>query len=189
MENRNLFIVLEGIDGSGKTTVCRILSKRINAKFYKTPPFPFSNSRQLIDKTVDIKSRFFFYLSSVIHASSEIGRLLRDNHIVCDRYILSTLCYHRASEPFFKSFDEHQLDILEPDFTFFLNADYDIRMKRIAIRENADNSYVLDSDLHDRKYQEKVKNEFSKYKHLLWINTNDISPEDIANIICRKLVQ
>lgn len=189
MINGNKFIALEGIDGSGKTTVCQILSKKINAENYKTPSWPFSDLRDVIDKTVDIKSRFFFYLSSVIHASSEIARLLIHKHVVCDRYILSTLCYHRASESFFKSFDENQLDILQPDFTFFLNADYDVRMKRIAIRESADNSDILNSDLHDKKYQDKVELEFSKYHNLLWINANDISPDDIADIICNKLAQ
>jgi dTMP kinase len=189
MINGNKFIALEGIDGSGKTTVCQILSKKINAEVYKTPSWPFSDLRDVIDKNVDIKSRFFFYLSSVIHASSEIARLLNHKHVVCDRYILSTLCYHRASESFFKSFDGNQVDILQPDFTFFLNADYEIRMKRIAIRENSDNSDILNSDLHDKQYQDKVELEFSKYNNLLWINTNDISPEDIADIICNKLAR
>jgi len=187
MINGNQFIALEGIDGSGKTTVCKILSKKINAEIYKTPSWPFSDLRDVIDNTVDIKSRFFFYLSSVIHASSEIARLLKHKHVVCDRYILSTLCYHRASESFLKSFDENQVGILQPDYTFFLNADYNIRMERIAIRGNADNSEVLNSDLHDKKCQDMIELEFSKYNNMLWINTNDILPEDVADIICEKI--
>ena len=59
MINGNMFIVLEGIDGSGKTTVCQLLSNKINAQIYKTPSWPFSDLRDVIDKTVDIKSRFF----------------------------------------------------------------------------------------------------------------------------------
>lgn len=187
MINVNKFIALEGIDGSGKTTVCQILSKKIDAAMYKTPSWPFSDLRDVIDKTVDIKSRFYFYLSSVIHASTEIDKLLKHKHVVCDRYILSTLCYHRASESFFKSFDENQIDILQPGFTFFLNADYEVRMKRIAIRENADNTDILNSNLHDEEYQSKVEGEFSKYKNMLWINTNDTSPEVIAENIFKKL--
>ena len=62
MQNRNKFIVIEGIDGSGKTTVSKLLSEKLNALMYKTPSWPFSDWRDVIDKTVDIKSRFYFYL-------------------------------------------------------------------------------------------------------------------------------
>ena len=189
MQNRNKFIVIEGIDGSGKTTVSKLLSEKLNALMYKTPSWPFSDWRDVIDKTVDIKSRFYFYLSCVIHASTEIEKLLENKNVVCDRYILSTLCYHRASDSFFINFDENQLDILFPDYTFFLDAGYEVRMKRIAARENANNSDVIKSRLHDREYQGKVQYEFSKYKDLLWINTNKASPEIIADIIYKKLAE
>jgi len=96
MINKNKFIALEGIDGSGKTTVCKLLSKKMKAYLYKTPSWPFANLREIIDKTVDIKSRFYFYLSSVFHASAEIEELLKKRHVVCDRYILSTLCYRQT---------------------------------------------------------------------------------------------
>lgn len=187
MINGNKFIVLEGIDGSGKTTVCQKLCKKINAEMYKTPPFPFSDLRDSVDKCVNIKSRFYFYLSSVIHASSEIVELLKHKYVACDRYILSTLCYHRAADSFFKSFDENNLDILQPDFTFYLEADYDVRMRRIAYRENLENADAVYSDLHDKKFQEKVELEFSRYKNLIWINTNSISPEDVADKIFKKI--
>ena len=189
MINGNKFIALEGIDGSGKTTVCQQLSKKFNAEFYKTPPYPFSDLRDKVDKCVDIKSRFYFYLSSVIHASSEIVKLLKHKYVVCDRYILSTLCYHRALEPFFKSFDENNLDILQPDITFYLYADYDVRIKRIAYREKQKNSDVVNSGLHDKKFQKKVEFEFSRYKHLVLINTNNISPEGVVDEILKKSIQ
>jgi len=187
MTNGNKFIALEGIDGSGKTTVCQQLCKKNDAEMYKAPPFPFSDFRDLVDKCVNTKSRFYFYLSSVIHASSEIVELLKHKNVVCDRYILSTLCYHRAADSFFKSFDEINIDILQPDFTFYLDADYDVRMKRIAYRENVENVDAVNNDLHDKKFQEKVELEFSRYKKLIWINTNSISPEDVADKILKKI--
>ena len=183
MINGNKFIVIEGIDGSGKTTVSQYLCDKINGSLYKTPSFPFSVLRDFVDKCVNTKSRFYFYLSSVIHASSEIAKLLEHKNVVCDRYILSTLCYHRAATSFFKPFDESTLQILEPDFTFYLDADYNVRIRRIVDRENIGNTDAVNTDLHDKEYQERVKHEFSKYKNLIWINTNIISPEEVADII------
>jgi dTMP kinase len=189
MINGNKFVALEGIDGSGKTTVCTQLCKKINAEMYKTPPFPFSDLRDLVDKSVNIKSRFYFYLSSVMHASSEIVELLKQKNVVCDRYILSTLCYHRAADAFLNSFDENKLDILQPDFTFYLDADYDVRVKRIAYRENTHCADIFNRDLHEKKFQEKVELEFSRYKNLIWIDTNSFSSEDVADKIFNKFSQ
>jgi dTMP kinase len=190
MTNGNKFIALEGIDGSGKTTVCKNLCKKINAEFYKTPSYPFSDFRSLIDKNVNIKSRFYFYLSSVLHASSEIKELLKTKPVVCDRYILSTLCYHRAADSFFYFFDDSKLEILKPDLTLYLNADYDVRMKRIAHRENIDYLDVfINSDFHDEEFQKKVELEFLKYKNLIWVDTNILSAEDVTDKIFNEFCQ
>jgi len=157
--------------------------------FYKTPSFPFSEIRNLVDENVNLKSRFFFYLSSVIHASQEINELLKTKTVVCDRYIHSTLCYHRAADDFFDSFNENKLELLQPDFSFYLDADYDVRMRRIAYRENLENEVAVNSDLHDKKFQEKVQLEFSRYKNLIWISTNSISPEEVADKIFKKIIE
>jgi thymidylate kinase len=183
MINGNKFIVVEGIDGSGKTTVCKILSQKIGAKFYKTPSFPFSDIRTLIDKKVNLKSRFFFYLSSVFHASYEINEILKEKTVVCDRYILSTLCYHRAAEPYFKTFDENKMDILQPDLTFYLEADYNIRVRRIAQREHIEFENIFNTVFHDESFQKKVESEFSKYKNLIRIDTNILTAEAVADKI------
>ena len=188
MKNGNKFIVIEGIDGSGKTTVSKYICNIIDAQFYKTPSFPFSDIRKLIDENVNLKSRFFFYLSSVIHASHEIRELLKTRTVVCDRYILSTLCYHRAADPFLKSFNETKVEILEPDLTFYLDANCNVRMKRITKRENVDFKDLFNSDLHVEEFQDKVESEFRKYKNLIWVNTNILSAEDVADQLIEKII-
>jgi len=186
MINGNKFFVIEGIDGSGKTTVCKKLCNKIGAEFYKTPSFPFSDIRNLIDENVNIRSRFYFYLSSVLHASCEINELLKDKTVVCDRYILSTLCYHRAADSIFKAFDESNIDILQPDLTFYLNANYDVRMKRIVQRENIEFEDAFNSDLHDESFQKKVEFEFLKYEKLIWVDTNSLSAEEVSQKILKE---
>ncbi|MFZ5772368.1 MAG: dTMP kinase [Thermodesulfobacteriota bacterium] len=179
----NKFIVLEGLDGSGKTTICKKLCQILNGEIYKTPSYPFSNFRNLIDDKVNMKARFFFYLSSVLHASEEIKNMLKKSHVVCDRYILSTICYHIAAEQSLNYFDKNQIDILKPNYTFYLNAEYNIRMRRISQRENTDLTDTLHQKLHDEHFQNKVKKEFLKHNEIICVDTNIKSPEEIAHKI------
>jgi thymidylate kinase len=137
----------------------------------------------MIDKKVNLKARYLFYLSSVLHASEEIRKLLKQNHVVCDRYILSTLCYHRAANQNLNFIDENQLDILQPDFTFFLKASYKIRMSRIVEREKIDLEKAMNDYLHNETFQKKVENEYFKYDNLITVDSSELSAAEVANKI------
>ena len=183
MTGKNTFIAVEGIDGAGKTTVCHLLAEKLGARQYKTPSSPFANTRARIDDTVNLHSRFYYYLASVFHASAEIEDLLKHSSVVCDRYILSTVCFHKAADSSLAYFDDRNLPLLQPDVTFFLNADYDTRIERIASRENMPIHAVKQQVLHGAAYQEQVKAEFQKYPHLIWIDTGTQSPEAVVDTI------
>src|SRR5882762_7072766 len=118
-QNKYKFIVLEGIDGAGKSTVSRRLAKAIGAKLYRTPPPGFSATRRIIDADAELPSRFLFYLSSVVYASEAIRKLIRQQHVVCDRYLVTTVAYHRAMG-LALDLNLQNFNLIEPDFTFFL---------------------------------------------------------------------
>jgi thymidylate kinase len=135
MSEKSIFIVIEGLDGSGKSTICEKLGHKLNCTIYKTPSFPYSKIRSEVDSTADAAARFFFYLSSVFYASTEISALLKKNSVVCDRYLYSTICYHAILNPSFSKFAIGDWNILRPDFTFFLSTPFEERVRRIAARE------------------------------------------------------
>src|SRR5262249_37314372 len=94
--SRHLFVVLEGIDGSGKTTVGQLTTRALNESgipcvYVKSPSEPFSVIASDIARIDDVDVRFMFFLASVRHISEQIREKLANASVICDRYIYSTL--------------------------------------------------------------------------------------------------
>jgi thymidylate kinase len=123
------FIVLEGISGSGKTELGKLLAQQISGQYYTTPPEAFRSSRKEVDEKVTLESRFWFYLASVVQASDEISKILKMQSVVCDKYILSTVCYHKAMGVDIQI--PQWVKFIEPDHTFLVYCDNHTRLKRL----------------------------------------------------------
>jgi len=132
MSTQNKFIVLEGITGSGKTTLAKMLAKKLDGVYYNTP-ISFRKMRQVADKSLSIEARYYFYLSLNLQVSSEVIELLKNKLVICDKYIWSTFCYHKTLGLNFSGFP--QLDILMPDFCFLIFCKDRIRLERISKRD------------------------------------------------------
>lgn len=131
---KKIFIVLEGLSGSGKTTVGQLVAERMGAEFYRTPASLFNSFRDEVDKNADAAARLFFYLAGVIQASVEISRILKTKSVVCDRYLLTTLCYHRALGITINVPDYVFEQLLKPDYTFLIACEEVKRIHRLRKR-------------------------------------------------------
>lgn len=127
--NAHQFIILEGISGSGKTELGKLLAQQVAGHYYTTPPEAFRPSRKEIDEKASLEARFWFYMASVVQASHEISKILETQNVVCDKYILSTICYHRAMGLDVKI--PQWITLLNPDHTFLVYCDNDVRLKRL----------------------------------------------------------
>lgn len=132
MHTRNKFIVLEGIMGSGKTTLAKMLAEKLNGVYYNTP-ISFREMRPVADKSLSLKARYYFYLSLNLQVSLEVSELLKEKPVICDKYIWSTFCYHKTLGLNFSWLA--QLDILMPDFCFLIFCENQIRLERISKRD------------------------------------------------------
>ena len=180
---KNKFIVLEGIDGAGKSTVSERLAREIGARLYRTPPPGFITTRRTIDAKAQLKSRFLFYLSSVAFASEVIQTVLPSNHVVCDRYLVSTVAYHRAMG-LRLSWDVEELNLMKPDFTFFLVLNDEIeRQRRLRERKRYTST---DAILNDDAIRKKLLREYRKYD-MTPIDTSDLSVEGVVATIRKNI--
>jgi thymidylate kinase len=157
----SIFIVIEGLDGVGKSTISKHLAESINAVLYRTPPEDYCPIRKLINKCNDRDAQFYYYLSSVFYASSNIKQMLKEGHsVVCDRYYYTTLVTYSdiLSNTYFdlkidEIIQQIQRRFLQPDFAFLLTIDsLEERRKRIKQR-----SFISSDDLASLEENESKK--------------------------------
>lgn len=136
---RPVFIVFEGLDGSGKTTAARRTAEVLGAVFLTTPS---AEVRPYRDRIVGSfagcqEAAQLFYLATVFSASDEIDRLLASGKsVVLDRYFLSTQAYaeYRGSKLRLDALGDQ---LRQPDLTVFLHAPLEVRRARILDRGEA----------------------------------------------------
>lgn len=93
--NNLKIIAIEGIDGSGKTTIANILSEQLGMLYIKTPDTPFNLIRKYYDESsCDPIIRMHFYIGCLWDVFRKSERAHGFNGIILDRYTLSTIAYH-----------------------------------------------------------------------------------------------
>ena len=130
------FIVLEALDGVGKTTLAEGLAARLGGITMNTPGDALRGvSSEILDGLgPNQEARCLFYASSVLARGREARDLVEAGGIVVmDRYWLSTVSYARARGV------EADLDQVEslvpaPDITILLTLDEGERQRRMRER-------------------------------------------------------
>jgi dTMP kinase len=171
-----MFIVFEGIDASGKTTVARLLANHLQASYYATPPKEFLLRREEVDLNASADDHYRFYLDGIRHASAEIWELLSEGKtVISDRYWVSTYVYHSVMAASVSK--EDFKNIVSPDMTVLLTVSPEVQEYRFAQRGmSAGDKRMLNQ-------QEAISREFKKLlvaeDHLVAIDTSFLTPSDV----------
>lgn len=133
---RPIFIVFEGLDGSGKSTCAAQLAERIGAELMTTPSPHVRRYRDDLIESLGSseEAKQLFYLSTVFAASAEVLTLLQGGmSVVLDRYFLSTQAYatFRGSQ---LAVDEVQRLLRPADITFYMDTPLATRVVRLNRR-------------------------------------------------------
>lgn len=150
-----LLIVLEGLDRSGKTTVSSILANKIQPNRLIRFPNRSSETGKLLDKFLSKEIHFsnqtthLLYSANRYEEEENIKKLLKESHVICDRYWLSGTVYSTAKGldyEWCKSVDQY---LPMPDYTFFIDVDPEETSKRMGFGD----------EVHDKiEFQRKVYN-------------------------------
>lgn len=135
----NKFIVFEGLDACGKTTLSSLYAKEMNTVVHNAIVAEASDLRKVIDSYESKECAFLFFLLNNLLKSNEVSKKLKNEDIILDRFIFSTLAYQTImlGEDIVKSiFDNLKINkkIYLPDVIVFVRADSETINNRIETR-------------------------------------------------------
>ncbi|KAJ3654796.1 hypothetical protein Zmor_013959 [Zophobas morio] len=141
--NRHPLVVLEGLDGCGKSTVSKKLASKLQAERWCTPPESIKNIRHLFDEHAVLRTAYYA-LGNYI-AALECSILLKKQPVIMDRYWHSTSAYAIAQAvndfpgeveipPEGDTFYHWPNDLLKPNLVLFLDVNEDNRIQRLSRR-------------------------------------------------------
>jgi thymidylate kinase len=161
------FIVIEGTDGSGKSTLCDWITEKYGYRKYKSIGGAFAKVKHEFDiDRVTIRERFSFLCGEAINNAYIVKQELQNgNPIIFDRYYYSTLVYCESLCPNISLEYKFLFDYLpKPDLVLFVKTDFDIMLKRITERGNL--------TLIEKKYTRKENFDTLISNYMKYLDTN-----------------
>ena len=175
---RGRFIVIEGIDGSGKSTQIQLLANRLMAnkrKVYTTAEPTVSltggmlrDALRGVTKKTTCEIASMFLLDRIFHNVNPVNGiekfLAAGVDIICDRYYYSSLAYQGSETDFDWVLDMNLNcpEIRKPDICIFLDLDPDKAIERISSNRMVTEIYEEKSRL--EKYRKRYFDIFEMLK-------------------------
>lgn len=185
-------ISIEGMDGVGKSTTCKLLSERLGYKFVEKPlHYLFDESEDKFDEYLRIRDQvnanpnrvftsWFYGLGSIY-----MYELFRNENIVTDRHFASNYAWSGADNNG-EVYDLLIQKIGKPKLTVILYSPSETIVNRLISRNKED------SDISKAKKSETIYSrmiDFCKNKELpfLVIDTSNLKPEEVVDRIIEEL--
>lgn len=162
-----MFIVIEGLDGSGKTTLIRTLAERFERErpgSVRTSYEPHDPScggdylRAVLTKQITRFSNRALVLAFAANRMDHRHRVIdpwltTDGHVLlCDRGYLSSLVYQKSDVYTYDDLLELNRDARRPDLTIFLNVANATARARLNHRGNEPELFETNLDATRKKY-------------------------------------
>src|SRR3989338_9485445 len=196
MNKKPLFIVMEGLDGSGDSTQAVLLEKYFEDRKRKVlltkEPYIESKSGKKIRKVLEKKIKMglkdlqdLFMENRKEHLKKLIIPSLKKGIIViCDRYYFSTFAFGAASGVDLEYLIDKNKKFLHPDTTFILDVDPRIAIRRIEKRGKAKELFEKAEKL--TKVRNFYKTFSKRFKNVYTIN-GEKSINEVFKQIKRRL--
>ena len=169
---KGFFIVIEGVDGVGKTSVCNELKKAIEGKtgqkamITKETAYNCLSSKivdLILNKKMDKVTELFLFLACRRQHYFDViaPELFKGTILICDRFTLSTYVYQGKfiEENIITHLNNLAIENFDPDITFFLDASTYNLEKRITEREKEKDRFErkVDVQLYIKEYKKLLK--------------------------------
>lgn len=177
---KGLFIVIDGLDGSGKGEMVKLLH---NYLFAKSKDYRILTTREPTNGTYGLQIRTILKEEKEPLKSGEklldlftkdrsehlentiIPFLEKSNHtcniVICDRYYYSTIVFQHTQGIPFEKVIEKNIDFKKPDIALILDVPVDIALQRIKNREKQIEKFE------QPEFMEKLRKNFLELKNHL----------------------
>lgn len=191
MSRPAIHISIEGFDGIGKTTICKLIAELLGYKFVEKPLHflfdegdSFDEYIRIRDKVNDCPDRDFtasFYGLGSLY----LYHLYDGQNIVTDRHLCSNYAWSGTEG------NEDIYDLLlkklgKPDLTVVLDAEPETIRYRLTVR-NLDDPDLKRVQKSEEVYRKMRKFCLEKGLNTLWIHTDDLLPSEIIAQILSRL--
>ena len=173
MQNKSLFIVIEGLDGSGKSSVSKQLVTAFDpmnegiVQLTHEPHNDMAGGQFIRDILTKKYTGFTPEILPLAFATNRLDhgdRVIRPHlakgegfMIISDRYYLSSLVYQsNATFPFQKVMEFNQF-ALKPDIIFFINVDTKVCYERMKIRNQPPELFETNLSESRQKYFDAIQ--------------------------------
>lgn len=178
-----MIISIEGMDGSGKTTISKRIAEKIGYKYIEKPLKEYLHLSDLEYETIcqkvyllndDLKALFFGF-------SNLLGIQCKQKNIILDKHILSTYFWNGTK------LNEQLFDFLVsigifPDLTIILYSSVENRIHHIKIRNNDDKD-LLDPQKMSFGYDKMLYFVEKSKKPYVFINGDNLTFDEIVDRI------
>jgi dTMP kinase len=170
---RGRFITLEGVDGSGKSTQCRMLKEYLSAQHISVMSTRESGGTEIAEEMRSILVyRDLLPMSELLqvmaarydHIVKKILPAIEAGYtVICDRFIDSTAVYQGleidGGMELIYSLHKKLMPSIMPDITFFIDIEPVLAMERVKVRNGSNYS---SSNLRDNRFDIKDLSDYKK---------------------------
>ncbi|WKN30100.1 dTMP kinase [Porifericola rhodea] len=200
---KNLFIALEGIDGSGKSTQSQLLARQLQQAGHKVyTTFEPTDSpigkmiRDIFSHRMEADHKVIaglFVADRLHHLSNQEDGILKKLEegytVISDRYYLSSYAYHAAhmSMDWVINANSMAADLLRPDLNIYIDVDPETSMERINKGRSSTEMYETLDNL--KNVKAKYFEAFEKVKHdeNIYIINGNREEEEVAESIWQEV--
>ena len=189
-----MHIAIEGTDGVGKTTTCKILAEKLNYGFIEKPLHYLFDSENVFDNYLKIRdyvnnqqdnkvfTSWFYGLGNIF-----LYHKFKDVNIVTDRHLVSN--YYWSGEESSKVVFDCLINLIgKPDYTFLLYAREEAVLKRLQNRDKRDPDLPKISLIREAyvKMENFLKDYDMRYR---LIDTTELNVNKVVDIILNYLTE
>jgi dTMP kinase len=204
VNNKNtFFLVIEGIDGTGKSSVARLLVQMLQTSLGKNVKLTFEPHdpscaglfiRQILMRRLDVPKRTLalaFAVNRADHCDREISPFLNQKNgnprvVVCDRYYLSSLVYQSDDGSTYDDIMNLNSSALKPDLTIFLSASSKTCYERMRNRREQKELFETNLNQTKMKYANAIEYLRNRGEHIIQVEAEG-SISDVVHKVLATL--